>query len=133
MILQFAHLAASVAMITRATLLRTSPTGRQAYRRRAFPFVVALGVTGCLCVGSNLMEIFVGLYSGAPRTTDLLNYLLTGPYAWFFVSESVLPLLPILLLLPALGSRHWVTVAFSVLAALPALLLVSLTLLRHFT
>jgi hypothetical protein len=117
MIMTLAHLLACLALIA-AVIYRIMKFGTapNAYRF-LFPFISAAALAGMIDFYRLCMEFFVAWYSGARYQLEAMEYRLTGPYGWVYVSRALAPGLPVAALIPWIGKRPCVVAVLALAAA----------------
>ena len=117
MITTLAHLLTCLALIAvviyRITKFGTAPN---AYRF-LLPFISATALVGMIDFYLYCMEFFVAWYSGARYQLDAMEYRLTGPYGWVYVSRALAPWLTVAALIPWIGKRPIVVAVLALAAA----------------
>ena len=124
MILQVVHIVACFILVAAASyrLIRAGPA--HTAHRFLFPYIAVASLVGMILSYLYAMEFFVAYYSGTDNPHLVARLQSGSPYAWFYASLVLAPLLPALAIFPWIGKRSLAVARLGILATLPGLIFV---------
>ena len=121
MIVDILQVTACVALIVAIIYWKLNRSAELRIHKFLLPYILVASALGIALIVPYAMELFIVYYSGENYEMEAVTYRFTGPYRWFFYGKSILPLLPILGVLPQIGSRPVFVAFIGVLAMVPVL------------
>jgi hypothetical protein len=107
---------------------RKRSTENKTYRF-LFPYVLAAGILGVTRILFPIMALVeAGIEHGA---NDVYSYYLDGPQAGLFLLWILLPLLPVLGMVPAIGRKPLLVGSLALLAMIPSAFVIFSELIRN--
>jgi hypothetical protein len=124
MTLLVVHIVACFTLAAAASyrLMRAGPAPTA--HRFLFPYIIAASLVGMVISYLYAMEFFVAYYSGSDNPHLAARLQPGSPYAWFYASLVLAPLLPAFAIFPWIGKRPLAVARLGILATLPGLIFV---------